>query len=109
MKTTIKTGILAYGVSGKLFHAPFLKEHPEFEFIGVVERTKKMAQLDFPKIKSYTSVDEILLDDSIELIIVNTPNKTHFEYALKAIKANKHVLIDKPFAATSSQAKQLFN
>ena len=108
MKNTIKTGILSYGMSGKLFHAPFLKEHPEFEFIGIVERTKKKAHLDFPKIKSYNSVDEILLDDSIELIIVNTPNKTHFEYALKAIKANKHVLIDKPFATTSSQAKQLF-
>ncbi len=108
MKTTIKTGILSYGMSGKLFHAPFLNEHPEFEFIAVVERSKKKAHLDYSEIKSYDSVDEILLNDSIELIIVNTPNNTHFEYALKAIKANKHVLIDKPFATTSSQAKQLF-
>lgn len=109
MKTSIKTGILSYGMSGKFFHAPFLKQHPEFELTGIVERTKKKGHLDFPNIKSYHSVDEILLDDTIELIIVNTPNKTHFEYALKAIKANKHVIIDKPFAATSSQAKQLFN
>ncbi|WP_282135333.1 Gfo/Idh/MocA family oxidoreductase [Seonamhaeicola maritimus] len=108
MNTTIKTGILSYGMSGKLFHAPFLQDHPEFELIGIVERTKKKAHLDFPHIKSYNSVDEILLDDSIELIIINTPNNTHFEYALKAIKAHKHVLIDKPFATTSSQAKQLF-
>ena len=108
MKTTIKTGILSYGVSGKLFHAPFLKEHPGFEFTAVVERSKKKAHLDYPNIKSYNSVDEILLDDSIELIVVNTPNETHFEFALKAIKANRHILVDKPFTAKASQAKQLF-
>lgn len=108
MKTTIKTGILSYGVSGKLFHAPFLKEHPGFEFTAVVERSKKKAHLDYPNIKSYNSVDEILLDDSIELIVVNTPNETHFEFALKAIKANRHILVDKPFTSTASQAKQLF-
>lgn len=108
MKTTIKTGILSYGVSGKLFHAPFLKEHPGFEFTAVVERSKKKAHLEYPDVKSYNSVDEILLDDSIELIVVNTPNETHFEFALKAIKAKKHILVDKPFTAKASQAKQLF-
>ena len=108
MKTTIKTGILAYGMSGKLFQAPFLTEHTGFEFIAVVERSKKKAHLDYPNVKSYKSIDELLLDDSIELIVVNTPNETHFEFALKAIKSKKHVLIDKPFTATASQAKQLF-
>ena len=108
MKTTIKTGILSYGMSGKLFHAPFLKAHPGFEFTAVVERSKKKAHLDYSNIKSYNSVDEILLDDSIELIVVNTPNETHFEFALKAIKAKKHILVDKPFTARASQAKQLF-
>jgi len=108
LKSTIKTGILSFGVSGKVFHAPFLKAQPEFEFTAVVERTKKKAHLEYPKVKSYNSIDALLLDDSIELIIVNTPNETHFEFALKAIKANKHVLIDKPFTTTSSQAKQLF-
>jgi len=108
MNNTIKTGILSYGMSGRLFHAPFLTEHPRFEFTAIVERTKNKAHLDYPKVKSYQSIEELLLDDSIELIIVNTPNKTHFEFALKAIKANKHVLVDKPFMATASQAKQLF-
>ncbi|MGB5667982.1 MAG: Gfo/Idh/MocA family oxidoreductase, partial [Maribacter sp.] len=108
MNNTIKTGILSFGVSGRLFHASFLKYHPGFEFSAIVERSKKKAHLDYPKVKSYNSIDELLLDDSIELIVVNTPNKTHFEFALKAIKANKHVVVDKPFTATASQAKQLF-
>ena len=41
MKTTIKTGILSFGVSGRLFHASFLKYHPGFEFYAIVERSKK--------------------------------------------------------------------
>ncbi len=108
MNKPIKTGLLSYGMSGKLFHAPFLKEHPGFEFTAVVERSKKKVHLEYPNVKSYNSINDILLDDSIELIIVNTPNETHFEFALKAIEAKKHVIIDKPFTATATQAKQLF-
>ena len=108
MKKPIKTGILSFGMSGSIFHAPFLKYHPEFEFTAVVERSQKKAHLSYPEVLSYDTIDNILSDNSIELIIVNTPNKTHFEFALKAIKANKHVLIDKPFTATSFEAKQLY-
>lgn len=108
MNNKIKTGIAAFGMSGRLFHAPFLKCHPRFEFSAVVERSKKKVYLDYKNVKSYNSIDELLLDESIELVIVNTPNDTHFEFALKAIKANKHVLIDKPFTTTAAEAKQLF-
>lgn len=108
MKNTIKTGVLSFGMSGKIFHSPFLKEHDGFELNAVVERTKKEAHLTYPKIKSYQSVDELLANPDIELVVVNTPNATHFEFALKALRANKHVLVEKPFTVTSVQAKQLF-
>lgn len=108
MERTIKTGILSYGMSGKLFHAPFLKEHPGFDLVAVVERSKKQAQFDYPDIISYDSVDQLLADGEIELVIVNTPNLTHFEFALKALRANKHVLVEKPFCVTVAEAQQLF-
>ncbi len=108
MKKTIKTGVLSYGMSGKLFQCPFLNEHAGFELYAIVERSKKEAHIIYPKIISYISVDEILLDPEVELIIVNTPTNTHFEFALKAIHANKHVLVEKAFTVTSSQAKKLF-
>lgn len=108
MKNQIRTGILSFGMSGKLFHAPFIKAHPGFELAAVVERSKKKAQIDFPDIISYDAVDELLADPSIELVVVNTPNATHFEFALKAIKAGKHVLVEKPFTVDSAEAKQLF-
>ncbi|MCM4153835.1 oxidoreductase [Arenibacter sp. N53] len=107
-KKIIKTGILSFGMSGKLFHAPFLDEHPGFHLMAVVERSKKLANKSYPDIKSYDTVDQLIADNDIELVVVNTPNFTHFEFALKALKAKKHVLVEKPFCVTSSEAKELF-
>ncbi|MCD7973864.1 MAG: Gfo/Idh/MocA family oxidoreductase [Candidatus Azobacteroides sp.] len=108
MYQPIKTGLLAFGMSGRIFHAPFLNVHEGFELTAIVERTHKNASRFYPQIKSYSSVEEMLNDDVIELIVVNTPNFTHFEFARQGIQAGKHVLIEKPFAITSSQAEQLF-
>jgi predicted dehydrogenase len=108
MSNKIKTGLLSYGMSGKLFHAPFLKAHEGFELSAVVERSAKQANQKYPTLISYNSVDDLLTDETIDLIVVNTPNSTHFEFALKAIHHNKHVLVEKPFTVTSSEAKILF-
>lgn len=108
MNKKINTGLLAYGMSGKVFHAPFIEAHNGFNFTAIVERTNKLAQNDYPTIKSYHSVEELIADDSIELIIINTPNFTHYEYAKAALNAGKHILVEKPFTATTPQAKELF-
>lgn len=108
MNGKINTGLLAYGMSGKVFHAPFVASHPNFNLHAIVERNHKLAQADYPSIISYNSIEEILADDSIALIIINTPNYTHYEYAKRALNAGKHILVEKPFTATSTQAKELF-
>ena len=107
--STIATGLLAYGMSGRIFHAPFLALNPGFELHAVVERHEKKAVNDYPKITSYNSVDDLLADDTIELVIVNTPPYTHFELAKKSLEAGKHVLVEKPMVATSDQMKILFD
>ncbi|TKC12964.1 oxidoreductase [Pedobacter polaris] len=108
MNSKINTGLLAYGMSGKVFHAPFISTHPDFNLKGIVERNHKLAQKDYPEITSYNSVDELLNDNAIDLVIINTPNNTHYEYAKQALKAGKHILVEKPFTATTEQAKELF-
>ena len=108
MNKKINTGLLAYGISGKVFHAPFINSHNGFNFTAIVERTNKLAQKDYPNIKSYNSVEELIADDSIELVIINTPNFTHYEHAKMALNAGKHILVEKPFTATTAQAKELF-
>ncbi len=115
----INTGILSFGMSGRVFHAPFISTNPHFNLSAVVERSKKAAHEFYPAIKSYDNIAELLADESIELVIVNTPNYTHFQYAKEALEAGKHVLIEKPavddsaqfdalLAISEKQGKQLF-
>jgi scyllo-inositol 2-dehydrogenase (NADP+) len=108
MSTQINTGLLAYGMSGKVFHAPFVDTHPGFKLHAVTERNKKQAVADYPSVISYNSIEELLADEAIDLVIINTPNYTHYEYAKQALIAGKHILVEKPFTATTAQAKELF-
>ncbi|PYF75975.1 Gfo/Idh/MocA family oxidoreductase [Pedobacter nutrimenti] len=108
MERVITTGLLAYGMSGKVFHAPFIQAHQGFKLHAVTERHQKQAALDYPGIKSYDTVEELLDDQSIELIVINTPNFSHFDYAKKALQKGKHILVEKPFAATKAEARELF-
>lgn len=107
-KKSIVTGLLSYGMSGRVFHAPFVHHKTRFDLRAVVERHEKRAQQRYPDVISYDSVDELLADDRIELVIVNTPNDTHVDYATKALKAGKHILVEKPFAPSSKAAGKLF-
>lgn len=102
----IKTALLSYGMSGKVFHAPFLTVHPGFELIGSWERSKQAIQQDYPGTKSYSSLEELLQDD-IELVVVNTPVATHYEYAKQVLLAGRHVLVEKAFTTTVAEAEEL--
>ena len=108
MEKAIVTGLLAFGMSGKVFHAPFIDAHPGFRFHAVLERNQKKAAADYPGIKSYDAFEDLISDQEIELVIVNTPNFTHADYTRRSLEAGKHVLVEKPFTATSAEAKELF-
>lgn len=109
MEKIINTGLLAYGMSGKLFHAPFLSVHPGFNLSAVTERNEQKAHKDYPGITSYNSIDELMDDPAIDLIVVNTPNYSHYDYTRQALLKGKHVLVEKPFAATAEEAQALFD
>lgn len=108
MEKPIKTGLLAYGMSGKVFHAPFISAHHGFELAAIVERSKNMAAEDYPEIAHIRNYEDLLADESIELVVVNTPNFTHYQYAKEALNAGKHVLIEKPVAVLRKEAEDLF-
>ena len=93
----IKTALLSYGMSGKVFHAPFIAFHPGFELVGSWERSKKLIHQDFPAVKSYATIED-LLEDTVDLVIVNTPVETHYEYAKQVLLAGKHVIVEKPLS-----------
>lgn len=95
-------------MSGKVFHAPFVNAHPGFKLHAVTERNKKIAAADYPGVISYDTIEDLISDEAIELIIINTPNYTHYDYAAKSLSAGKHILVEKPFTATTAEAKELF-
>jgi scyllo-inositol 2-dehydrogenase (NADP+) len=109
MEKKIKVGLLAYGMSGKIFHAPFISAHDGFELIAITERSKDDAKKDYPNVIIYKEIEAILNDDRLDLVIINTPNFTHYEYAKAAINAGKNVLIEKPFSVTKAEAEELYS
>ncbi|MGG7468099.1 Gfo/Idh/MocA family oxidoreductase [Chryseobacterium arthrosphaerae] len=103
----VKAGLCAFGMSGKVFHAPFLKEHPGFFLSGIVERSKEESKDKYPEATIYRSVEEMLEQADIELVIINTPVQTHYEYARKALEAGKNIIVEKPFTVNVSEAEEL--
>ncbi|RYF88727.1 MAG: oxidoreductase, partial [Chitinophagaceae bacterium] len=103
----IQTALCAFGMSGWVFHAPFISAHEGFALHAVLERSKKLAAEKYPEVKSYQSLDAMLADESIELVVVNTPNKTHYEFTKQALLAGKHVVCEKPFTVTTAEATEL--
>lgn len=105
--TIIKTGICSYGMSGKLFHAPFLEAHPGFELSAIVERNRDESRERYPHSTLYRSVEEMLQDESLQLIIVNGPTATHYDQALAVLQAGKHLVMEKPMVLNVQQGEAL--
>lgn len=103
----INTALCSFGMSGWVFHAPFITTTPGFKFYGVWERTKNLAAEKYPGVKTFRTLEELLVDDNIELVIVNTPSITHYDYTKQVLQSGKHCIVEKPFTATVAQAKEL--
>jgi len=103
----INTALLSFGMSGQVFHAPFLQVHEGFNLYAVWERTKVLAQQKYASIKTYRLLEDLLNDDLIELVVVNTPSGTHYQYAKQCLQANKNVIVEKPFTATVEEGEEL--
>jgi scyllo-inositol 2-dehydrogenase (NADP+) len=105
----IRTALVSFGISSRTFHAPFLTTMPEFQLRSVVERSGDTSKEKYPFVKLARSIEDLLKDDEIELVVITSPNETHFPYAKMAMEAGKHVVLEKPFANTSGEAMKLVN
>ena len=105
----VNTGLCSFGMSGKIFHAPFITLHRGFRLHAVMERSKQEAANSYQGVISYTNYEALLDDKSIELVIVNTPNYTHYDFTRLALLADKHVVVEKPFCITTKECDELIN
>src|ERR1700729_1795610 len=107
MRAEIGVAVIGFGLAGQVFHAPFVSAVPGLKLEAIVQRKGDEAAKAYPSARVLRSVDEALKDAAVQLIVVGTPNETHFALARQALLAGKHVVIDKPFATTSAEAKEL--
>ncbi|MEY2849433.1 MAG: hypothetical protein RI885_2100 [Actinomycetota bacterium] len=108
---TVRTGIIGYGLSGRIFHAPFLRADPRFE-IEVVSTSDSGRQREAhdqnPRAEVVSRPAEVLNRASdLDLVVLASPAHVHLEQGLAAIEAGCAVVIDKPFAASVAEAEQL--
>lgn len=102
----INTAIAGFGYSAKVFHLPFLLNDPRFAIKKVFERQTAKSREFLPDVDIVRQYDDLLSDD-IELVIITTPNQTHYAMVKSALLAGKNVLVEKPLVATAEQALEL--
>lgn len=105
--SSIAVGLASFGMSGRLFHAPFIDKHPSLILKSIFERTKSDSQEKYPNSTIVRSFDDILNDQEIELVVVNTPTYLHYEMTKAALLAGKHVVVEKPFTSHVKEAEEL--
>jgi predicted dehydrogenase len=105
--TPINTALLSYGMSGDIFHAPLIAAHGGFKLSKIVQRKEPTAQRRYPAVEIVNNIDDVLRDSSVELVVVNTPNETHYDFTVRVLEAGKHAVVEKPFAVTTKEADAL--
>src|ERR1035441_9690069 len=103
----IRAGLIGFGLGGRVFHAPLLSSVEGLELAAIVERTANHAAERYPGIATYRTLDDLLADTTLSLIVVTTPNDSHFQYAKQAIEAGRHVVVDKPLCVASAEIAEL--
>ena len=103
----IKVGLVGFGISAKVFHAPFITTNNNYELVSVVERHKQESKELYPFVQVVKTFEELLRNEEIDLVVITTPNETHFPYAKAALEAGKHVVLEKPVTNTSKEALEL--
>ena len=104
----INVGLIGFGLAGKFFHAQVIRAIPGMRLTAVLQRTGHEAALRYPEVRIVRTLDELLAIDSIRLIVIATPNQTHFPFAKQCLEAGRDVIVDKPFTNTVTEAVELF-
>jgi predicted dehydrogenase len=103
----IPVGLVGFGVAGRIFHAPVIRAVPGLHLTTIVQRTDSSAQETYSDVRVVRNLDELLADESIRLVVIATPNDSHYTLARQCLLAGRNVVVDKPFTTTSREAQDL--
>ncbi len=103
----VTVGIVGYGLSGAVFHAPLISSIGGFKLKKIVSSKPSEVKASYPSVEVVSTTSELMADPEIGLVVIGAPNSTHFPVAKEALMAGKHVVVDKPFTNTSREAGEL--
>ncbi|MDT5157338.1 MAG: hypothetical protein QOH51_1695 [Acidobacteriota bacterium] len=109
MTDQINVGLIGYGSAAQVFHAPVIQSVPDFRLKKVVGRRGDECRQRYPSVEVVRDVASLLQDEGVSLVVIATPNNSHFDLARQSLLAGKHVVVEKPFTTTSEQAQQLID
>ena len=106
----IKFAVVGSGHIGKR-HATMIKQNPEAELIAMCDiREKESLQMDDFDVPFYTSIEDLLdQEENTEVICICTPNGLHATQAIKALKAGKHVVVEKPIGLSKAHCEEMIH
>jgi predicted dehydrogenase len=104
----IDVGLVGFGLAGKCLHAPVIRAVPGVRLAAIVQRSGDEAARVYPDMRVVHSVEELLALETIRLVVIATPNQTHFPLAKQCLEAGRDVVVDKPFATSVAEAVELF-
>lgn len=102
--------VIGYGLSAKVFHIPLINAIPDLKLYGIVQRSPKPdndASKDHQGVKSWRSVEEMLKDDEVDIVVITSIPNTHYSMCKEALEAGKNVVVEKPFVPTAKEADEL--
>jgi predicted dehydrogenase len=103
----MRTGVVGYGMAAQVMHLPFLTTNPGYRVLSILQRHGNSAAEKYPGVRIVHTLEDMLTDPGLELMVITTPNDTHFDYAARALRAGKHVVLEKPFTISSREAAEL--
>lgn len=108
---TVRVALIGYGLAGSVFHAPLIAATPGMSVAAIVTGSptrQQQARQDFPAVEILTGADALWSQPThYDLVVIAAPNRAHVLLGLTALNAGLPVVIDKPMAATASEAEQL--
>ncbi|CDS05050.1 hypothetical protein LRAMOSA07579 [Lichtheimia ramosa] len=103
----VNVGVVGFGFASRTFHCPLIVSSPHLQLTAVVERHNNKSKEVYPWVTVAKSTDELFGMDNVDMVVITTPNDSHFSLAKEAMEKGKHVVVEKPFTVTSEEASEL--
>jgi predicted dehydrogenase len=103
----IDVGLIGFGLAGRAFHAPVIRAVPGLRLAAILQRSGTQAAEQYTDARIVRSVEELLSIENIRLVVIATPNDTHYPLARQCLAAGRDVVVDKPFTNTLAEAAAL--